>query len=191
MVISSPLKRSFGPLSLRYRMGFAFDVLKFTFLVLLGAEAIFLSDVLISNLLPKVLDHQAGFLSLMALIAFTIPGVLVIAMPLAILVGSYMIIMSRRQAAEFAVIAGMGLSSSSLIRLTALIGFGALIVSHLLSGFMEPLARYQLSKTLFQVKYNAIREGRIAPGEFYQIGDYAVFASSGQINDAAHQALCS
>ncbi len=185
MGIISPSRRSLGLMSLRYGAGLSFDVLKLTFLVLLGAEAVFLSDVVISNLLPEVLDHQAGFLSLLSLIAFTIPGVLVIALPLAVLVGSYLVIMNRRQAAEFAVIAGVGLSSRALISLTALIGFGALAVSHTLSGFVEPLARYQLSETLFEVRYDAIREGRIAPGEFYQMGNFAVFTSSGQINETA------
>jgi len=185
MSMAVPSRRLFGPMSLRYGGGIAFEVFKFALVVLAGAEAVFLSDVVISNLLPKVLDHQASLLSLLALIVFTMPGVMVIALPLAILVGSYVVIMNRRQAAEFAVIAGMGISSRALVSLTALIGLGALAVSHLISGYAEPLARYQLGKALFQLEYDALREARIAQGEFYQIGDYAVFIAGGQISDTA------
>lgn len=187
MAAASLPRRSFGPLLLRYGAAMAFDVFKYAFFVLLGAEAIFLSDVLISNLLPKVLDHQASFLSLILLIVFSIPGVIIIALPLAIMIGSYIVVMSRRQATEFAAIAGMGFGSRALINLFAIIGLGALAVSHVLSGYVEPLARYQLSNTLFQLENDALREGRIAPGEFYQIGDYAVFISGGQINGTAHK----
>ena len=187
MNVASPSWRSIGPLSLRYGAGIAFDVFKFAFLVLLGAEAIFLSDVLMSNLLPTVLDHQASFLSLVVLIAFTVPGVMVIALPLSLLVGSYMVIMNRRQATEFVILADMGRSLRALIILIGLIGFGGLVVSHLLSGFIEPLTRYNLSRTLFHIEYDALREGRIASGKFYQIGDNAVFASSGQFSDAARK----
>lgn len=185
MEIVSPLRRSFGPMSLFYGAGIASQIFKFALVVLLGAEAIFLSDVVVSNLLPTILEHQAGFLNLLALIIFTMPGVMLIAFPLAVLVGSYIVIMNRRQAAEFAIIAGTGLSSRSLVVLTVLVGLGALIVSNLISGFVEPLARYELSKTLFSVKNDALRDGRIPSGEFYQIGDYAIFASSGQINNTA------
>ena len=180
-----PSQGLFGPMSLRYGGGIALEMLKFTLIVLLGAEAVFLSDVVISDLLPAVLDHQASVLSLLALIVFTMPGVMIIALPLAILVGSYIVIMNRRQAAEFAVIAGMGISSRALISLMAFIGLGALAFSHMISGYAEPLARYQLSKTLFQVEYDALREARIAQGEFYQIGDYAVFIAGGQISGTA------
>jgi lipopolysaccharide export LptBFGC system permease protein LptF len=180
-----PSRRSFRRLSLRYGFGIVLDVLKSAAFVLGGAEAIFLSDAIVSNLLPKVLEYQAGFLSFLALIVFTIPEVLIISMPLALLVGTYLVVFSRRQATEFTVIAGMGYSSWALIVLAILVGLGGLATSHLLSGFAEPLARYQLNKTLFHVRYDALREGRIAAGSFYQIGDYAMFASSGRFNDVA------
>ena len=184
---TTSLSRSpFSSMSLLYGAGIAFDMFKFIFFVLLGAEAIFLSDVVISDLLPKVLDHQSGFTSLLTLIVYTMPGVALIALPLAVLVGSYLVIMNRRQAIEFAVIAGAGLSTWTLINLTVLIGFAALIASNLFSGFIEPHARYLVNKTIHNIQHDAIREGRIAPGKFYQIGSYAVFASSGQFSDAAH-----
>ena len=185
MTTLPPVRRSFGTLTLRYAAGLIFDAWKFVGFVLVGAEAIFLSDALISNLLPLVLEHQAGILNLLTLVVLSVPVVLVIALPLALLVGAYFAFLRRRQAAEFTVMAGMGYSSRSLIALAVTIGLGGLAASLLLSGFAEPLARHQLAEVAFHIQYDALREGKIAAGKFYRIRNYAVFASSGRINDAA------
>ena len=186
MTTLPPVRRTWGTLAQRYAARLIADAWKFAFFVLAGAEAIFLSDALISNLLPVVLEHQAGLSSLLALMVLSVPVVLVIALPLALLVGSYFAYLRRRQAAEFTVIAGMGYSSRSLIALAVLIGLAGMAASLLLSGFAEPLARHQLAETMFHIQYDALREGKIAAGKFYKIGQYAVFASSGRISDSAN-----
>lgn len=163
-----------------------YDVFKLTVLVLLGAQAIFLSNVVVADLLPEVMEHQAGLGNLATLVVLTIPGVMVIALPLAVVVGSYLVVMNRRAFGEFASFAGMGFSSNGLLKLMAAIGAGAIVVSHLTSGYAEPMARYALAKTLFNIENDAVREGRIAAGEFNAIGDYVVFAEAGRFNATAN-----
>ena len=196
-----PLNRKTGifghsrrAVSLRYTAGIVFDAFKLTVFVLAGAEAIFLSDAIVASILPKILEHQAGLANLFLLIVLTIPKVLIVALPLALLVGVYLTMLRRREASEFAVVAGMGYSARALIALAFLIGLAGLIASVLLSGYVEPLARSQLVKTVHRIKYDALREGKIAAGKFYEIGNYVVFASSGRISDVAnnifvHQSL--
>lgn len=186
MTTLPPVRRRSSTLTQRYAAGLVLDAWKLAFIVLAGAEAIFLSDALISNLLPVALEHQAGILNLLTLVVLSVPVVLVIALPLALLVGAYFAFLRRRQVAEFTVIAGMGYSSRSLIALAVAIGLGGLAASLLLSGFAEPLARHQLAEAVFHIQYDALREGKIAAGKFYRIGNYAVFASSGRLNDAAN-----
>ncbi|MFY0596614.1 MAG: LptF/LptG family permease [Cognatishimia sp.] len=178
-------RRVSGPILRRYRAMFAYEVFRLTFFVLLGAQAIFLTNVVVADLLPEIIEHQAGLGNFIALTVLTVPGVLVIALPLAVLLGSYLVIMNRRAFGEFASFAGMGFSCKGLLQLNFAIGFGAILVSHLISGYAEPLARYQLAKTLFDIKNDAVREGRIAAGEFNTIGDYVVFADSGRFNKTA------
>ncbi len=174
-----------GSLSQRYAAGLILEAFKYAAFVLAGAEAIFLSDAIIADLLPEVLRHQADTTSLMALIVLTVPRVLMVALPLALLVGTYLAMVARRQATEFTVLAGIGHSSRSLIALAAMIGLGGLVLSLFLSGFVEPLARHQLTRTVFDIRFDALRDGKIAAGRFYQFGDYSVFASSGRINEVA------
>ena len=107
MTTLPPVRRRSSTLTQRYAAGLVLDAWKFAFIVLAGAEAIFLSDALISNLLPVVLEHQAGILNLLTLVVLSVPVVLVIALPLALLVGAYFAFLRRRQVAEFTVIAGM------------------------------------------------------------------------------------
>lgn len=164
---------------------FAYEVFRLTFFVLLGAQAIFLTNVVVADLLPEAIEHQAGLGNFVALTVLTVPGVLVIALPLAVLVGSYLVIMNRRAFGEFASFAGMGFTNKGLLQLSFGIGLGAILASHLISGYAEPLARYQLAKTLFDIKNDAVREGRIAAGEFKTIGDYVVFADTGRLNKTA------
>lgn len=178
-------RRVSGPTLRRYRVVFAYEVFRLAFFVLMGAQAIFLTNVVVADLLPEAIEHQAGLANFLVLTALTVPGVLVIALPLAVLVGSYLVIMNRRASGEFASFAGMGFTNKGLLQLNFGIGLGAILVSHLISGYAEPLARYQLAKTSFDIKNDAVREGRIAAGEFNAVGDYVFFANSGRFNETA------
>jgi len=171
--------------SIGYVAGIFFAVMLSTALVLIGVEAIFVSDLVINRLLPHVLEHQAGFLNLIYLIILTIPRVLYIALPLALAVATYLVLLRRREAHEFTVIAGMGFSARAIVAIALLIGLTGQSISLLVSGYLEPHARRLMDEAVFDIQFAALRDGQIAAGKFYEIEEFAVFAASGRIGEVA------
>lgn len=176
---------SWRPVSFRYVASLFLDICKFAFFILVGVEAIFLSDLVISTLLPRVLEHHSGFASLALLVTLAVPNGLYIALPLAILIAVYLVILRRREAREFTIVAGMGYGAQTLVILTIVVGLVGYAVSSLLSGYLEPHSRYLMVRAFSDIAHKALRDGEIAPGKFYEIGDIAVFAGDGRVNDVA------
>jgi IS4 transposase len=54
-----------------------------------------------------------------------------------------------------------------------------------LSGFVEPSARYHLIRSLQSVVIEAVRDGELSAGRFYDVGDTTFYATSGRLNRAA------
>lgn len=156
-----------------------------TLLVLAAVEGIFLSDLLISDLLPQVLEHRAGLLNLLLLLALAVPNGLFLSLPLALLVAAYLTFLRRREAGEFAVVAGMGYSTRLLAAAALVAGLGGFLLSAVLSGYVEPNARYLMRRAVFDITYAALRDGAVGAGKFYTLGDETVFVSHGWLADAA------
>jgi lipopolysaccharide export LptBFGC system permease protein LptF len=153
--------------------------------VLTAVEAIFLSEYLISHLLPLVLEYGGSLTDALGLSVFAIPSGLYLALPLALLVSVYLVLLRRREASEFTVLAGMGYGGRVLIGLVLLVSFASFVLASLLAGYVEPHARYQLRKGIFDAAIEELRSGEIAAGKFHVFGDMAVFASRGRLGDRA------
>ena len=177
------------PVLLRYTGGLLSEVAKRTFIVLVAVEVVYLSDVVISYLLPRVLEFEAGVLDLLLLIVLAMPEVLTIALPLTLLIATYLTLLRRREAREFIIMAGTGYGPRALIALALMVGVGGLSLSLLLTGYAEPHTRYLTRKVLFDIVYGALRDGELSAGKFYEIGDLVVFASSGRIAGVAGNAF--
>jgi len=187
----APRRRLGRGVFLRRRVSFGYagrllaEIAGLTLLVLVAVEGIFLSDLLISDLLPQVLEHRAGLLNLLLLLALAVPNGLFLSLPLALLVAAYLTFLRRREAGEFAVVAGMGYSTRLLAAAALVAGLGGFLLSAVLSGYVEPNARYLMRRTAFDVTYGALRDGAVGAGKFYTLGDETVFVSHGWLTDAA------
>jgi lipopolysaccharide export system permease protein len=153
--------------------------------VLAAVEGIFLSELLISELLPSVLEHGGDIIDTIVLMSLSIPEGLYLALPLALVIATYLTLLRRREASEFTVVAGMGYSSRVLVGLALVTGIAGFVAATLLTGFVEPLSRYQLRKSAFDLAIEELKSGEIAAGKFHVFGEMAVFASRGRLGDRA------
>jgi lipopolysaccharide export LptBFGC system permease protein LptF len=145
-------------------------------ILLLLIEGIFLGEKL-TGILDSAFQRSAHVFDIMALLAFTAPEVSDLALPLALLIAVYSTSLRCREDREFLVLAGAGVGVHQILRLLLLIGLAAQVFSLLLSGVIEPYARYGHREVLFAAEYRALRGG-ITPGEFYFFGNAVVFAGA-------------
>jgi lipopolysaccharide export system permease protein len=173
------------PVSLRYLGALLGAVLRYVAIILVAVEAIFISEFLISDMLPRVLEHGGSLLDVVVLTGLAIPDGLYLALPLSLLIAVYLILLRRREASEFTVLAGMGYGSRLLVGVGVLIGVAGFAVASLLAGYVEPQARYLLRRGSFDLAIEELRSGEFAAGKFHVFGEVAVFASRGRIGDQA------
>ncbi|HXK54664.1 MAG TPA: LptF/LptG family permease [Hyphomicrobiales bacterium] len=167
----------------RYVGGLIRDIARITLGVLAGIEAIYLSDKVITHLLPTTLQNQAGFADLALLVLYATPEILFIGFPVALLIAVYLVLLRRREANEFVVFAGVGYGTGALLALVLVIGLAGQALSLAATGYIEPHALHLFGKTAFETRYKALREGRLAAGKFYVFDKYAVFAPYRRGND--------
>jgi lipopolysaccharide export LptBFGC system permease protein LptF len=174
------------PVAIRHGGSLLIDASWLILAFVAGVEAVFLTDLVINRILPRVLEHGASLVNVLVLVVLSIPSCLYIALPISVLAAVYFTVLRRREAREFIVLAGMGLGAGPILRLALFIGSVGLILSLSLSGHVEPLARYAANRTLFDVRLEAIRNNAIGAGKFYHVDGTTVFAGSGQSNQVAN-----
>ena len=173
------------PVSLLYLANLSADIGKITLIVLITIEGLFVSDIIVSRVLPELLAHGSGISTIALIVLYAAPNGLFIALPTALLIGVYIVVLRRREDQEFKIFAGMGYSPWILNITAVTIGLVGAVVSLVLSGFVEPTARFQLTSTLEGVAHQAIRDGELTSGRFYQVADMTFYAASGRMNKAA------
>jgi lipopolysaccharide export LptBFGC system permease protein LptF len=143
-------------------------------------EAIFLGERL-TGILDSALQQSAELLDVLKLLIYTGPEVSDLALPIALLIAVYGITLRYREDREFLILAAAGIGAQQIIRMFTLLGAVALLFSLILSGFIDPYARYENREVLFTAKYRALRGG-ITPGQFYAFGSIVVYAPSQSTN---------
>ncbi len=145
-----------------------FEVLLLALLI----EGLFLSERLIS-ILKIVIDSPVGLSSAFPLLAFSAAEVH-LALPLAILIATYRIILTYRENREFIALASGGQSVLPLLRFAGALAVTALICSLLISGFAVPHAKFAFRAKVDAVRYETLRAGS-TPGKFLYFPDYIVY----------------
>lgn len=186
--LQRPVQRrwlTWRPVSFRYLAWIIADVIKTTLLILLGVEAIFLSDLVLGYILPHVLNYRASFIEFIQVTSYAVPRALFIALPLAMLISVYLIILRRKEDQELTVISGMGYSTRVLIFLVLVVGSLGAGGSLLLSGFVEPHAKFLMKSKISSIAHRALRDGEVGSGKIYSVGDMTFFASLGRLSTTA------
>ncbi|MHA6297938.1 LptF/LptG family permease [Devosia sp. CAU 1758] len=155
-------------------------------LVILGCvEWVFLSELLISHILPRVLEVNAGWAQMAQLVVYSVPDGVAVALPLALSIGVYIVLLRRREAGEFIAMAGIGVGYHALIRFSLLIGALGAIASVVVSGHIAPLASYAAATSYDHARFEALRRGNLPAGQFYPVDDLVVFAAEGRFGGEA------
>jgi lipopolysaccharide export system permease protein len=150
---------------------FARTVLEVCLLAVL-VEAIYLSERSIS-ILRMIIDEPIGLASVIPLLAWSAPEVH-LALPIAVLIAVYRVILRRRERLEFIALASGGQSTFPLIRSTTAVALLALVSSLLISGFLYPYSKFAFRKDVDDIHYQALRAGS-APGQFLFFPNYAIY----------------
>lgn len=113
----------------RYLLGIGLQLV----LILLFVEAILLAEKL-NDVLRAALDRQAHFSDILLLLLYTVPAVFDLALPLALMIAVYRIVLRRREDRELLVLSGAGIGSARFVWWAMSIGLAAQLISLIVSG---------------------------------------------------------
>jgi lipopolysaccharide export system permease protein len=102
------------------------------------------------------------------------PDVFSIALPIALLIAVYRVMLRSREDRELIVLAGIGVSTRQFILVIVAIGFAAQLCSLAMSGFVQPRAQFLARATQFKLTYEALRGGN-ASARFLQLPTEVVY----------------
>jgi lipopolysaccharide export system permease protein len=157
-----------------YAMGVVRQIILQVALIVLLIEGIFLTEKL-TSILRAAIDHHVSAGNVILLLVYTAPQIFDLALPLALMIGVYRVILRCREDREFLVLAGMGIGLHQFIGLAMAIGASAMALSLFVSGTVDPHTRFAHRSVLFDAQHEALRGG-ITPGQFYFFDAYTVFA---------------
>ncbi|MGE3415868.1 MAG: LptF/LptG family permease [Bradyrhizobium sp.] len=164
------LRWHFGPTLYTVRL-FArtmIDVCLLAFLI----EGLYLSERFIS-ILKLVIDKPVGLENVLPLLASAAPEVH-LALPLAILIATYRVILLSRENREFVVLASGGQSILPLLQFASAVGLSAMTFSLLVSGEVAPRAKFAFRANVDAIQYEALRGGS-TPGQFLYFPNHTIY----------------
>ena len=150
-------------------------------LLLFLIVGLFLAEKL-SGILEQGIAAKMGFTNVSLLLVSTAPEILDLALPSALLIAVYRVVLRLREDSELIIMAGIGIGANRLIVLLAALALPAQLVSLTMSGFVEPHLRFLQRAITFDAAYGALRS-ESAAGEFHFPGDYSVFVQPRSADD--------
>lgn len=148
------------PLPRPYRRRLYRDMTGFLLALILGIEAIYLSDKVLTDLLFAMLDHGLGGSFLLRGIVLASPEILLLGLPLALVVTVFMVLLQRREAGDLLALAQAGLSPGTLARLGLMLGGLGFVVSLGIGGVLAPLANHELGRLRHEARFDVLESGQ-------------------------------
>lgn len=156
-------------------------ILRQSLLLLLLVEAIFIAEKLNETILT-VLDRSAPTFLIPIFVGLRLPDVFNLALPIALVIATYRVLLQAREDREMLILSGMGISADRVLRVAWTAGAIALATSFLVSGLIAPAAQFAQRYLLFEARFAALRDGG-APGIFYTFAEFTVFVTRGDTQD--------
>lgn len=183
--------RQFG-LPRKYAVSLLGSVVLEISLLLFLIEGLFLAEKL-SGILEQGIAAKMGFANVLLLLLSTAPEIFDLALPSALLIAIYRVVLRLREDSELIIMAGIGIGAHRLIALLAALALPAQLVSLTISGFVEPHLRFLQREIMFESAYGTLHD-QSAAGEFHFSGDYTVFVQPQRADDSLrplflHQAV--
>lgn len=135
-------------------------------------EGLYLSERFIS-ILRIVIDKPVGLGNVVPLLASAAPEVH-LALPLAILIATYRVILLSRENREFVALASGGQSTLPLLQFASAVALSAMTFSLLISGEVAPRAKFAFRSYVDTIQYEALRRGS-TPGQFLHFPNHTIY----------------
>jgi lipopolysaccharide export system permease protein len=135
-------------------------------------EGLYLSERFIS-ILKIVIDKPVGLENVLPLLAWSAPEVH-LALPLAILVATYRVVLQYRENREFIALASGGMGTFPLMQFAGAVSIAAFVSSSLIAGELAPYAKFAFRDDIHSIQYQALRAGS-TPGEFLFFPNLAIY----------------
>jgi lipopolysaccharide export LptBFGC system permease protein LptF len=171
---STPLRRS---LPRSYALWMLAQIAIQSLLIVALVEGIFLSEHFI-DIFKDSADEIGTAIYVIYLVLLTAPEVH-FALPIAMLVAVYLVILRCRERSELLALAGVGLGGRQMIILALVVGIVGQAASFVITGSILPQTRFVFRSSLLTFRNEAIVGGGAA-GHFYSFPGYTVFKWPGQ-----------
>jgi len=157
-----------------YARGF-FSGLAFRALaVIVLIEAIFLAEHF-TPVFRDAVRHEADLAGIALVLICSSTGIFDLALAVAILMASYLMLLRMRENRELLVLFGSGLGPYQLAALILIVALAGQAISTIGSGLADPMSRYAQRAILFSSELRSLRKG-VAKNEFYYFPSYVAYA---------------
>ena len=129
-----------------------------SFAVILIFVFIFLLEE-VGGQISRALEAGLALSRLPYMLALTAPAIFGYALPLSLLIGMFRVYLRLRENGELVSIANTGLRPGYFLGHAVWLGATGMIISLFLSGFVEPLSRYEHRSELFHANKEGRRKG--------------------------------
>ncbi len=150
--------------------GLAFRALAVIVLI----EAIFLAEHF-TPVFREAVRHEADLAGIVLVLVCTSTEIFDLALAVAILMASYLMLLRMRENRELLVLFGSGLGPYQLAALIFIVALAGQVISTVGSGLADPMSRYAQRAILFSSELRSLRKG-VAKNEFYYFPSYVAYA---------------
>jgi lipopolysaccharide export LptBFGC system permease protein LptF len=145
---------------------------------------IYLAEELVGLL--HVLSHSgAGLAQLPKMLLLSAPQILDIAMPIAVLISVYRVVLELRESRELVVLSASRVGAQYILRVVAMFGVFATLLTLFVAGYVEPTARFTQRAERFEFFYSAVRSG-LPTERFWHFSYNMVFARDRDRSGLSH-----
>jgi len=157
-----------------YARGFFAGLAFRAFAVIVLIEAIFLAEHF-TPVFREAVRHEADLAGIALVLLCTSTEIFDLALAVAILMASYLMLLRMRENRELLVLFGSGLGPYQLAALIFIVALAGQAISTLGSGVADPMSRYAQRAILFSSELRSLRKG-VAKNEFYYFPSYVAYA---------------
>jgi lipopolysaccharide export LptBFGC system permease protein LptF len=157
-----------------YARGFFTGLATRALAVIILIEAIFLAEHF-TWVFRDAVRHEADLAGIALVLLCTSTEIFDLALAVAILMASYMILLRMRENRELLVLFASGLGPYQLGVLIVIVALAGQAISTIGSGVADPLSRYAQRSILFSSELRSLKKG-VAKNEFYYFPSYVAYA---------------
>jgi len=166
-----------------YARGFFTGLAMRALAVIVLIEAIFLAEHF-TWVFRDAVRHEADLAGIALVLLCTSTEIFDLALAVAILMASYLILLRMRENRELLVLFASGLGPYQLGVLVVIVALAGQVISTIGSGLADPMSRYAQRSILFSSELRSLKKG-VAKNEFYYFPSYVAYAMDHVVDGAA------